>query len=263
MELKKVLSSIPVVRPIVIQALRMFERNITVANSYSGHALRINTYRHKGYWYFNREREKDTMHFFSRLIRAGDTVIEVGGHIGFITQYFSKLVGEAGHVVVFEPGLNNIPYIEQNVGCLKNVVLERVACSSENGKATFYEDNVTGQNNSLLSDYRGAELAAMWHYQALARTPRQVDLVTLDTYTTDHSLAPDFLKIDVEGCELDVLLGARKILRHVRSLMVEVTYHHEAVADILRDAGFDIFDESGKKLDRISFVGNVFAVRRA
>lgn len=83
------------------------------------------------------------MQFFSRLIREGNMVIEVGDHIGFITQYFSKLVGSKGKVVVFESGSNNACYIEENVSSLLNIILERKAVSSQNGTAPFYEDNVT------------------------------------------------------------------------------------------------------------------------
>jgi len=235
MSIKNTLAKTPFIRQVVIRALKFFHRDITITNGYSGHALKINSYRHKSYWYYNREREVATMQFFSRLIHEGDTVIEVGGHIGYITQYFSKLVG-GGKVVVFEPGSNNARYIEHNVCELLNVKLERKV-----GKATFFEDNVTGQNNSLLSDYKGAELATSWHYEKLVRTAHEVELVTLDSYVDSHSLAPDFLKIDIEGCEFDALLGARETLRRVRSLMVEVTYHHEEIAGILRDAGFKKF----------------------
>lgn len=139
--------------------------------------MKVNTYRHKGYWYHNRGRELPTMEFFASLIQTGDTVIEAGGHIGYITQYYSRLVGEEGRVAVFEPGCNNASYIDHNVRGLSNVVLERIAVASENGTATFYEDNVTGQNNSLLSDYEGAELAAMWWWPAPVLSTRGYESV--------------------------------------------------------------------------------------
>jgi FkbM family methyltransferase len=262
MSLKQTLAGLPLVRPLAIKALRLFKRDVSITNSWSGLPLKINTYHHKGYWYFGREREQDTMEFFSRLIRAGDAVIEVGGHIGFITQYFSKLVGPAGTVVVFEPGSNNLPYIEENVRGLANTRLERMAVSSTNGKATFFEDNVTGQNNSLLSDYRNAETVARSHGAKLVRAPREVDTVTLDSYVAEHGIAPAFLKIDVEGAELAVLQGARETLRRVRSAMVEVTENHRAVIDLLREAGLDLLDEHGRAVD-VPTGDNVFAVRNA
>lgn len=261
MTLREKLSQIPLLRQCVIHAFRLLQRDIHITNPWTGHKLRLNSYRHKGYWYFGKSREHETMVLFETLIRQGDTVLEVGGHIGFITQYFSKLVAQQGKVVVFEPGLNNIRYTEENVYGLQNTTLERKAVSSENGIATFYEDNLTGQNNSLLSDYKNADLVAKTHAATLVRIPRQVEVVTIDSYVDVHGLKPDFLKIDVEGCEYQVLLGAAKTLRSVPALMVEVTMQHDAVTKLLREAGFRLLDEHKNLLEKITADGNVFALR--
>lgn len=113
----------------------------------------------------------------------------------------------------------------------------------------------------MLSDYENAELVAKSHGENLIRTAREVELVTIDSYVAEHSLSPDFLKIDIEGCELDALLGAQATLQCIRSLMVEVTKQHEAIGTLLRNAGFKMFNEHGIKIDTISFSGNVFAIR--
>ena len=85
----------------------------------------LNSFRHKGYWFHGKAREKTSMELFAKLIAADSRVIEVGGHIGFISQYFSHLVGREGKVFVFEPGSNNLPYIRRNIAKLKNISLER------------------------------------------------------------------------------------------------------------------------------------------
>ena len=56
--------------------------------------VRLNSFLHKGYWYHRKNREKRSMLLFSSLIKEGDTVVEVGGHIGFISTYFASLVGK-------------------------------------------------------------------------------------------------------------------------------------------------------------------------
>lgn len=264
MSLRKMLSQSPILRPWVIRALGFWHPDISIVNPWTGQTLSLNSYHHKAYWYYGKAREQATMLIFEKLIREGDTVIEVGGHIGFITQYFSKLVAQQGTVVVFEPGSNNIRYTEQNVRGLQNTTLERMAVSSENGIAAFYEDNVTGQNNSLLSDYTHADSVGRSHGDTLVRTKRAVEVVTIDSYVDRHGLKPDFLKIDVEGCEYQVLLGATETLRTVRALMVEVTMQYDAVANLLCDAGFRMFNESKVQLGRTTIAGgNVFALRSA
>jgi FkbM family methyltransferase len=263
MSFREIISRMPILRRCAICAFRLWQSDISMTNPWTGHKLSLNSYHHKGYWYFGKSREQETMLMFEKLIKKGDTVIEVGGHIGFITQYFSKLVAQQGKVVVFEPGSNNIRYTLQNVRGLQNTTLERIAVSSKNGVATFYEDNVTGQNNSLLRDYKNADWVAKSHGETLVRTPHEVEVVTIDSYVGRHGLKPDFLKIDVEGCEYDVLLGATDTLRSVRALMVEVTMQHDAVAKLLCGAGFKMLDESKGELGSIIADGNVFALRNA
>jgi FkbM family methyltransferase len=261
MSFRKNIASIPFIRRAVIGVLKFFGRDITLTNGWTGDRIRLNTYLHKGYWLFGKSREAETMHAFKRLVRAGDTVIEVGGHIGYIAQYFSKLVGSEGRLIVFEPGSNNLRYIEENLrGCV-NTTLERLAVGSTNGKAIFYEDNLSGQNNSLLGDYKMADSVSRAAGQELVRTPRAVQVVTLDMYVTSTALQPDFMKIDVEGFELEVLKGSQHTLQMVRAFMVEVTEQHDEVGALILAAGFRMKDEAGNCIDRIATSGNIFAER--
>src|SRR6478735_1296610 len=88
--------------------------DITIKNHYTGDALHLHSFQHKGYWFYGRRREAATMKLFQRLIQPESVVAEVGGHIGYITQFFATLVGPRGRVYVFEPGPNNLPYLRAN-----------------------------------------------------------------------------------------------------------------------------------------------------
>lgn len=261
--LKKRLARTPLLRRSAMKALRLVARDITIRNPWSGKKIRLNAYTHKGYWYYRSDRERDTMRLFEQMISPGQTVIEVGGHIGFITQYFSSLVGQAGRVIVFEPGNNNLPYITRNLAECSNVHLERLAVSDECGTARFYEDNITGQNNSLLPDYAGADGVSRTHGQELVRTVNEVTVVTLDQYVSEKGITPDFVKIDIEGYEYQALAGMRTTLQSLKGLMVEVSERQPEVADLLLSAGFRMKDERGNPLDHLgsAFFGNVFAIR--
>jgi len=52
-----------------------------------------------------------------------------GGHIGFTSLYFAKLVTPSGKVIVFEPGPNNFQYIKTNTSKASNILLEEAGCS--------------------------------------------------------------------------------------------------------------------------------------
>lgn len=48
------------------------------------------------------------MKTLAELARPGDTVVELGGHIGYLSVHLAKIVGDDGTVIVFEPGPNNL-----------------------------------------------------------------------------------------------------------------------------------------------------------
>jgi FkbM family methyltransferase len=259
--IREIASKVPILRPLAIGLLRLTKTDIRIANPWTKHSLFLNSFHHKGYWFFGRVRENATMRMLAKCITAGDTVVEIGGHIGFISQYLSNLVGEPGRVIVFEPGSNNLPYLRKNLRNLANVTLVEVAVSDKCGTATFYEDNVTGQNNSLLPNYENAEATAKAHGVRLKKHVVPVSLTTLDVYAQAHKLCPDFIKIDIEGTELNALLGSSSTLANVRGLMVEVTRNHAAIASLLGERGFRMFSAEGEELFKLQSSGNIFALR--
>lgn len=261
--LKFFISRLPFLRPLALKIIKSLSRDINIRNPYTGDRLHLNLYRHKGYWFFGKGRERATMERFRQLISNGSVVVEIGGHIGFISQYFSELVGDSGRVVVFEPGTNNLPYMRSNTQSKRNISLVPMAISDSRGEAVFFEDGLTGQNNSLLADYKNASTVAISHREKLEKVKTVVQVTTLDDYLDEQGLACDFIKIDIEGWELNALSGMPKALRCCRAMMIEVTENHNAVSKILMDNNFVIEDAAGNKLMPIpdSFNGNVFALR--
>jgi FkbM family methyltransferase len=162
-------------------------------------------------------------------------------------------VKSEGAVIVFEPGPNNLPYIRENTKGRRNVHLIEKAVADFRGTASFYIENYSGQNNSLLPDYgmfdenlRSAGLEARVH-----RTTVDVECITLDEFlTTGGWRAPSLIKIDVEGAELTVLRGMDDALRAGNVvLMVEVTENAGMIWDRLTSAGFRAFTTARSPID--------------
>jgi FkbM family methyltransferase len=210
-------------RKIVLPLMKRFAFDLSIRHHWlPGSRVHLNSFQHKGYWFHGRARERETMEAFRRLIPEGGTVIEVGGHIGYISMYFASLAGPRGRVVVFEPGPNNQRYLERNIGGLANVEWIDSAVSDEVGSVSFYCDNLTGQNNSLVSDFKVLQDNAARTGIALERVEVTVEATTLDAFCSERGLVPDFVKIDVEGAELMVVRGMKTLLREARPrLMVE------------------------------------------
>ena len=235
--------------------LKMLAMDIKITNPHvKSLKVHLNSFLHKGYWYHGKNREHETMHKFSELILPGNTIIEVGGHIGYITQYFSQLAGKSGKVYVFEPGSNNIPYIRKNVSELANTQLVEKGVSNNNGEAIFYEDSLTGQNNSLESDYHILVENKKISFVETEVSEKLIKLITLDDFC-GSKIIPNFIKIDVEGLELNVLQGMTLLLKP--AMMIEVTKNHKEIGSLLKEAGYDLFDVLGKPiLDISAYEGN-------
>lgn len=241
----------PLLRRILLPLWERFNPgDITIRHHYTGAPVRLHSYRHKGYWYHGRQREAESMARFAELIQPGAQVLDVGGHIGYIALYFAHLAGAEGHVYVFEPGENNLPYLRRNVGACPNVTVVTKGAGSCCERRTFYTESLSGQNNSFLEQFQVYERNRSNAYAARAEVREAVvDVVTLDAFCREAGVRPDFIKIDVEGFELEVFRGAAELLREARPLlMIEVQAERDALLRELHAASYRVFSPEGAEL---------------
>lgn len=236
-------------RRIVLPVLKWLSRDIHIRHHFTGDRFRLHSYLHKGYWYHGKNRERRSLEICQQAIRPGDTVIEVGGHIGYLSLFFSQLVGELGQVHVFEPGHNNLPYLEQNLQSRHNVTLVKKAAGNHNGTATFYLENLAGQNNSMVKDFDVLQRNLQNAFDnGVCITEAQVEVVRLDDYAAQTGIVPSFLKIDVEGFEFEVLDGLHETMRHRPVIFVEVQRHQGRVWEFFQSHGYLLFTDAMRPL---------------
>jgi FkbM family methyltransferase len=253
-------------RKIIIPLLKKLNLgNIHIKHHYTGSKFKLDAFVHKGYWYHGKNREKPQMDTFKTIIKEGDTVIELGAHIGYISLYFSKLAGPSGKLYVFEPGANNLPYTRANLANskIKNIELIEKAVSDENGTATFYLENITGQSNSLVKDYRVTKKIQSKTFTSLQKNAVEVETIRLDDFVKQRNIKKlDFVKIDIEGAEYMAIMGMQQILDELRpTMMIEVTENHVALFQLLKEKGYVIVDEYSKLVtEQPSFYGNLFCI---
>ena len=158
-----------------------------------------NTFYYYGYC------EANLTNFFLRYVRPGMTCIDVGAHVGIYTMLFSELVTDSGQVHSFEPTPWTHALLQKNTQTLKNVHINNNAIAETKRVLTF-ADYGPG-----YGAYNSAHAAGA---PALSATPHmtEVESVSLDEYCAEHSLTPDIIKIDSEGFEYEVLLGAKALL---------------------------------------------------
>jgi len=243
---------------------RLSPGDIHLCHHWTGERFVLDAFKHKSYWYHGKRREQATMLLFADLIERGDRVIEIGGHIGYLSLYLAQLTGPAGRVTVFEPGPNNLPYLRRNVAAKPWVEVLEQAVTDRVGSARFHLENITGQNNSLLEDCRARQFNEATAFAGSTDTSTvDVTCTTLDDFVKENGCTqPSFIKIDVEGAELQVLQGMKCLLEAGPALMVEVTEHGALVMALLRAASYELFSDRRQRIGSARDMrGNVFCLK--
>jgi FkbM family methyltransferase len=161
--------------------------------------------------------EAAEMRFARNYLERGMTVLDIGAHHGLYTLLASKKTGSAGRVLAFEPSARERQRLEKHlrVNRCKNTSVLPYALGSERGEASFY---LAGGPHDFCNSLRLPDVP-----DAVEET--HVEVRRLDE-VLDELVMPriDFVKLDVEGGELDVLAGAKRLLeRRPRPvLLVEV-----------------------------------------
>ena len=206
------------------------------------------------------------MNLFSLLIKPNAHVVEVGGHIGFISTFFMKLIGNGGSVTVFEPSVNNLSYIKRNIQAAKamcaNATLIEKAVGDQVGDVTFFVEGLTGQNNSIIKNFKGLEYNAQIAFSKAETVSRTVPITTLDIILKDRPV--NFIKIDVEGFEKYVLRGAQKTIdRYKPIFMVEVQADEVDIFNFFTDNNWLLFSDKGIRLSSpAELKDNIFVLHK-
>ncbi|MBI5630335.1 MAG: FkbM family methyltransferase [Elusimicrobia bacterium] len=168
----------------------------------------------------------------SRPYLAGQTVVDVGAHIGVFTLYAARQVGPSGRVVSVEPDPKNLELLKANIALndCGNVQVLPAALSSRAGSGKLF-----------VADKSSDNPAANTLHETPGRRAIMVDVRTLDD-TLEGVPRIDHLKLDVEGAELAVLEGGERALARTSRVIMELHPSRVApdrVLDWLTARGFD------------------------
>ncbi len=164
----------------------------------------------KYYRLFTPDYEWYNFNFFKKHYRQGMTSIDIGAHIGLWAVYIAKMT--KGKVYSFEPTPSTVKILNETVRlnkCENQITVIQAAVSGEPGTATFHaSDFQASAINSLLNpdttrdEQFGEDNKRLYNYE--------VDVVSIDDFVKQKSIKIDFLKIDCEGVEEEVLIGAKE-----------------------------------------------------
>jgi FkbM family methyltransferase len=167
----------------------------------------------------------------TRLVQPRMTVYDIGANVGFFSVIAARLVGPEGQVVAFEPVLKNCGQLTLNaqLNNFTNVTVRCEALGNENGFATFFAtlEPTLGRLKKFGAPEPGSD--------EITVAVRQLDRLIIDSGLPQ----PGLIKMDVEGAEVDVLLGASETLATARPLLlIELHGTNNPVATLLEQQGY-------------------------
>jgi len=184
--------------------------------------------------------EPETRRVLAGIIKPGMVMLDIGAYVGQFTLVASRVAGDQLKILAIEPTPAVYKQLCRNVAanrCSGVTCIQR-ALSDKPGSARFYFYPDSYDQNSLrpLSDESARFI--------------DVEVETIDSLSEQHRLSRiDLIKVDVEGNELAVLKGARRVLAEKKpALIVEVSRHQHSYGycgielnAFLRDIGYDVF----------------------
>lgn len=186
-------------------------------------------------------KEPETVKWIEKCAEKKGVLYDVGANVGA----YSLVSAKCGlQTIAFEPSFRNFNQLNRNIKInrLEKLIIPINAALSSNVKlATFnFLDNETGSSKCYFNE------SGEFHYQSPVTFTSRILVLSLDNFVENFTAPfPNYLKIDVDGAELDVMRGATNIMKkkELLSIQVEIDNKMEGssqVINMITTAGFEL-----------------------
>lgn len=163
-------------------------------------------------------------HFLKDYLLKGKknkVVFDVGGNIGGYALDIKQIAPDA-QVYSFEPNPKTFKIISEKAK-QNNFQVFQYALGNMQGKVKFYDYEGTGEGGTEHASLYKEVIEGVHHKQSIEF---EVDITTVDAFAKEHGISTiDLLKIDTEGNEMEVLLGATQMLRNGQIEVIQFEFN--------------------------------------
>lgn len=206
--------------------------------------------------------EPMTAALFEQLLRPGDTLIDIGAHVGWLSLIGAKAVGKSGRVIAVDPqpyncdrmmanaqanGFQNVTVVSGAAGEISAPVLLANQAAVDKARLTLQGSGVNDTGVRFLTQvYPLSQLFEIFELSSVR-----------------------LLKVDVEGFELPVFRGATPVLNRIDNIIFEYLPENAdnflKINTLLTEAGFELLTVSGDKIDSVETLPefNIWARRKS
>jgi FkbM family methyltransferase len=150
-----------------------------------------------------------------KYLKPGMIFFDIGSHFGFFSLLASHIVGESGQVHAFEPTRSTFDVLKENAREKKNIFLNQNALWSHNTSITFNDQGIAHSAFNSAFEPRLYEKVK----ENIKVNKYKVEAISVDAYVNTVGAIPDFIKIDAESAEREILIGMEKLLERASPII--------------------------------------------
>lgn len=171
------------------------------------------------------DHEPDVQALLTKFLKPGCIAYDVGSYVGFFTLAMAKVVGHEGHAFAFEPDPENAARIREHVA--KNRLPAQIQVVEAAVWHAAAQSTVPYRRGRQARSQGGVEADGLMPVLASGEHIL-VPSTSLDEFIAGGNPPPQLIKIDVEGGETAVMVGAERLLAEQSPVIICEVHHAEA-----------------------------------
>lgn len=170
----------------------------------------------RAYKYLNKT-DAEEIRYIRKNLGPGDAAFDIGAHKGAYTYWMRRSVKDTGKIVCVEPQPKLVAYLKKVFGIFgfSNILIMDCAVSEKDSKGVITVDGPPGNISQGARIDDQAKIRGKRDFHEI-----DVQIRSIDSIAEETGMEPKLVKIDVEGHELSVLKGMRRIFEEIRPIIV-------------------------------------------